>query len=71
MCVTSVKMEWFVSAMGGTRPPALAAPVLGNCLFIFGGWSPSETGPVAQDTLYCFTTGEFIQEFIGLAKLVF
>ena len=74
MCVTSVKMEWFVPAMSGTRPPALAAHgsgILDDCLFIFGGWSPSETGPVAQDILYCLHTGEFIREFVGLAKLVF
>ena len=58
---TMEKLEWFIPTMSGTRPPALAAhgsAVLGACLYIFGGWSPSEIGPVAQDTLYCLHTGE-------------
>ncbi len=54
-------MVWSVPSVSGTCPPALAAhgsAVIGTSVYMFGGWSPSETGPVAQDTLYCLRTGK-------------
>ena len=60
-CVYLEKLEWSKPDVSGTCPPPLAAhgsAVVGTCLYMFGGWSSSDSGLVARDVLHCLHTGE-------------